>query len=65
MTKEEMKETRMGYDLNVHQKIVRYELSYFLTEMEVYVAPTSINLENPTFWLQNLDELNKSERKAT
>lgn len=35
----------------MQEEIVRYELSINLTEMEIYVAPTSINLENPTFWI--------------
>lgn len=26
--------------------------------MDVYVAPTIINLENPTFWISNLGQVN-------
>jgi len=28
--------------------------------MDIYVAPTVINLENPTFWISNLHDSNKT-----
>lgn len=48
---DEYQRKQSGYNMNVHSQIVRYEMQYYLNEMEVFVAPTSINLENPTFWL--------------
>jgi hypothetical protein len=32
-------------------------------EMDCYVAPTFINLENPTFWLNQGGSLNEHEQK--
>jgi len=33
------------------QGVIKYELSISVAKMDLYVAPTYINLDNPTFWI--------------
>lgn len=33
--------------------MIRYDLQIQVVEMDILVAPTVINLENPTFWISN------------
>lgn len=42
--------THTGYQFSTHHDIIKYEVEVVVKEMDCYVAPTFINLENPTFW---------------
>mmetsp|Transcript_26404 Transcript_26404/g.40303 ORF Transcript_26404/g.40303 Transcript_26404/m.40303 type:complete len:126 (+) Transcript_26404:4013-4390(+) len=42
--------TYTGYQFSSNKDVVKYEMEIQVREMDVYVAPTFINLENPTFW---------------
>ena len=46
-----------GYQIKFHEQVVRYDLQIQVVEMDIYVAPTIINLENPTFFVKNLGEV--------
>jgi len=35
--------------------VIKTEVEIALREMDCYVAPTFINLENPTFWIPQRD----------
>ncbi|CDW78547.1 UNKNOWN [Stylonychia lemnae] len=60
-------EVNNGYSIKFHEEVVRYDLQIQVVEMDILVAPTVINLENPTFWLSNLGNiqlsLNNSENQ--
>ena len=56
---------KCGVNMTVHEEIVRYVLSINLTEMETYVAPTSINLESPTFWIHTDESIVPSPNTST
>ena len=40
-----------GYQFSNDKDIIKYELEMGIRDVDVYVAPTFINLENPTFWV--------------
>jgi len=40
-----------GYQFSSTKDVIKYEMEVDLREMDCYVAPTFINLENPTFWV--------------
>jgi len=40
-----------GYQFSTHEDIIKYEMEVGIRDMDCYVAPTFINLENPTFWM--------------
>jgi len=40
-----------GFQFSSTKDVVKYEMEADLTQMDCYVAPTIINLENPTFWV--------------
>ena len=44
----QIRKTKTGGGWNTN--IVKYELCVQLDQMNLYVAPTYINLEKPTFW---------------
>ena len=43
--------TYTGYQFSSNKNVIKYEMEIQVREMDVYVAPTFINLENPTFWI--------------
>jgi hypothetical protein len=43
--------TYTGYQFSTNKDIIKYEMEVTVQEMDLYVAPTFINLENPTFWM--------------
>ena len=46
--------TKSGYHIKFHEELVKVDLQIQVVEMDIYVAPTVINLENPTFWISNM-----------
>jgi hypothetical protein len=59
---DELLRSKSGYQLKFHEELVKIDLQIQVVEMDVYVAPTVINLENPTFWISNLgDSTNKTQ----
>jgi hypothetical protein len=40
-----------GYRFSADHEVIKYEMEVSVKEMDCYVAPTFINLENPTFWI--------------
>ena len=50
--------TKSGYKIKFHEELVKVYLQIRVVEMDIYVAPTFINLENPTFWISNLGYAN-------
>lgn len=43
--------TYTGYQFSTNKDIIKSEMEISVREMECYVAPTFINIENPTFWM--------------
>ena len=43
--------TYTGYQFATTQDVIKFEMEIAMREMDCYVAPTFINLENPTFWI--------------
>lgn len=39
-----------GYDFSTQEDIIKFEMEIGIRDVDCYVAPTFINLENPTFW---------------
>jgi hypothetical protein len=39
-----------GYQFSSHSDIIKCEMEVVVRDVDCYVAPTFINLENPTFW---------------
>lgn len=48
--------TKSGYIVKSYLSVVKYELQIQVDEIDIHVAPTVINLENPTFWVKNVEE---------
>jgi hypothetical protein len=40
-----------SYQFSTHINIIKYEMEVGVRDVDCYVAPTFINLENPTFWM--------------
>jgi hypothetical protein len=40
-----------GYQFSTQKDIIKLEMELGVRDVDVYVAPTFINLENPTFWM--------------
>lgn len=40
-----------GYRFSANNEVLKYEMFLDVRQMDCYVAPTFINLENPTFWI--------------
>lgn len=43
--------TYTGYQFSTNNDIIKYEMEVGVRDVDCYVAPTFINLENPTFWM--------------
>ena len=43
--------TYTGYQFSTQNDILKYEMEMGVKDFDIYVAPTFINLENPTFWM--------------
>jgi hypothetical protein len=44
-----------GYRFSADREVIKYETFLDVRQMDCYVAPTFINLENPTFWMNHDD----------
>lgn len=40
-----------GYRFSHEREVIKVEMEVGIRQMDCYVAPTFINLENPTFWM--------------
>lgn len=40
-----------GYQFSSDRDVIKFLMEIGVREMDCYVAPTFINLENPTFWI--------------
>lgn len=52
-TGDNLAKSKSGYKIKFHEELVKVDLQIRVVEMDIYVAPTVINLENPTFWISN------------
>jgi hypothetical protein len=63
-TGDNLAKSKSGYKIKFHEELVKVDLQIRVVEMDIYVAPTVINLENPTFWISN-NQLFQQQRLLT
>lgn len=53
-----------GYQFSTDRDVIKCEVEFCVREMDCYVAPTFINLENPTFWINSNNISNSAAAAA-